>query len=79
MLQFAVFVYNVLVALFPIITYALLLILILTCVSHLLALLFIITASAYTPQHQRHTNGINRLIHLRALVLILLLIAVISL
>ena len=63
------------VAPFSIITYALLLVLILTCVSHLLALLFTVAASACSPQHQRHANGIS--FNARALVLIPLLIAVI--
>ena len=63
------------VAPFAIVTYALLIILILTCVSHLLALLFTIAASACTPQQQRHTLCISFIP--RALVLIPLLIAVI--
>lgn len=63
------------VAPFSIITYALLIILILTCVSHILALLFTIAASACTPQHQRHTLCISFIP--RALVLIPFLIAVI--
>ena len=63
------------VAPFSIITYALLLILILTCVSHLLALLFTVAASACTPKNQIHANSIS--FNVKALVLIPLLIAAI--
>lgn len=63
------------VAPFSIFTYALLLILILTCVSHVLALLFTVAASVCTPKHNRHVNGASFIA--KALVLIPLLIAAI--